>query len=116
MLEDLGSHKDIARLTDRLLTRADAYGVLPTPVGELVVAAGLTEASESFLDDAAQAAAPVHLRGILRRLRGKVHAALDRREREVHITAAMTRARREPSSAFTKPHTRSSRGSTSSMV
>lgn len=87
MLEDLDSHVDIVRETDRLLRKADAYGRFPTPVPSLIAAADLVEAPDSFLSDSALAEAPAHLRGILRRMRGKVHALLDRREREVHITA-----------------------------
>ncbi len=87
MLEDLDSHADIARLTDRLLNEAGAYGQFPTPVPRLIAAATLTEAPQSFLNDSALAEAPAHLRGVLRRARGKVHALLDRHEREVHITS-----------------------------
>jgi len=73
------------RHTDALLRRADAYGRFPTPVADLVAAAGLSEASEGFLSESAIAQAPSHLRGILRRVAGKVHAVLDRKTREVHI-------------------------------
>jgi hypothetical protein len=85
MLEDLDSHTDIARLTDRLLREAGAYGQLPTPVSSIVAAADLTEPTQSLLSDLSIAQAPAHLRGALRRAKGKVHALLDRREREVHI-------------------------------
>jgi hypothetical protein len=85
VLEDLDSHADISRLTDRLLKKADAYGTFPTPVSEIVAAADLTEVPESMLSSASIAEAPAHLRAALRRVRGKVHALLDRREREVHI-------------------------------
>lgn len=88
MLEDLDSHADIVRLTDRLLKEAGAYGRLPTPVSDIVAAADLTEAPQTFLAESSIAQAPAHMRAVLRRLSGKVHAALDRRERKVHINPA----------------------------
>ena len=88
MLEDLDSHKDIARLTDRLLREADAYGRLPTPVEDILVAADLEEAPDTFLSEGSIATMPAHLRGVLRRVSGKVHAALDRKTRVVHINPA----------------------------
>ncbi len=88
MLEDLPSHQDIARLTDRLLRQADAYGRLPTPVADILAAAELVEAPQTFLSASSIAQAPAHLRGILSRMSGKVHAVLDRRTREVHVNPA----------------------------
>jgi hypothetical protein len=88
VLDDLPSHKDIARLTDRLLRDADAYGRLPSPVTDILAAAELVEAPDTFLGAGSIAQAPVHLRGILSRMSGKVHAVLDRRTREVHINRA----------------------------
>jgi hypothetical protein len=41
-----------------------------------------------FLSASSIAQAPAHLRGILSRMSGKVHAVLDRRTREVHINPA----------------------------
>jgi len=49
VLEDLPSRQDIARLTDRLLREAGAYGRLPTPVGDILAAAELVEAPQTFL-------------------------------------------------------------------
>jgi hypothetical protein len=88
VLEDLPSHQDIARLTDRLLRDADAYGRLPTPVGDILAAAELVESSQTFLSADSIAQAPAHLRGVLSRISGKVHAVLDRRTREVHVNPA----------------------------
>jgi IrrE N-terminal-like domain len=88
VLEDLPSHTDIARLTDRLLREADAYGRLPTPVTDILAAAELVEAPQTFLSTSSIAEAPAHLRGILSRMSGKVHAVLDRRTREVHVNPA----------------------------
>jgi hypothetical protein len=88
VFEDLDSHKDIARLTDRLLRTADAYGHLPTPVEDILAAADLEEAPDTFLSESSIATMPAHLRGVLRRVSGKVHAALDRKTRVVHINPA----------------------------
>ncbi len=88
MLEDLDSHEDIARLTDRLLCTADAYGRFPTPIEDILAAADLEEAPDTFLSDNSIARMPAHLRGVLRRVSGKVHAALDRKTRVVHINPA----------------------------
>lgn len=88
MLEDLDSHEDIARLTDRLLREAGAYGRFPTPVADILAAAKLEEAPETFLAESSIAKMPEHMRGVLRRAAGKVHAALDRRTRVVHINPA----------------------------
>jgi len=88
VLENLDSHQDITRLTDRLLRSADAYGRFPTPVDDILAAADLEEAPETFLSESSIATMPAHLRGVLRRVSGKVHAALDRRTRVVHINPA----------------------------
>ena len=88
MLEDLPSHQDITRLTDRLLREAGAYGRLPTPVGDILSAAELVDAPQTFLSASSIADAPAHLRRILSRISGKVHAVLDRRTREVHVNPA----------------------------
>jgi hypothetical protein len=48
-LEDLESHTEIARLTDQLPREADANGRLPTPVSDILAAAELREAPQTFL-------------------------------------------------------------------
>jgi hypothetical protein len=88
VIEDLDSYRDIVRLTDRLLRAADAYGRFPTPVDDILAAAELEEASDTFLSESSIATMPAHLRGVLRRVSGKVHAALDRRMRVVHLNPA----------------------------
>lgn len=85
MLEDLESHEEIVRLTDGLLRQADAYDRFPTPVSDILAAARLNEAPHTFLSESSITEAPAHLRGVLRRLSGKVHAVLDRKTREVHV-------------------------------
>ena len=88
VLEDLDSHEEIARLTDRLLRKSDAYGRLPTPVEDILAAAELEEAPDTFLSESSIARMPEHMRGVLRRVAGKVHAALDRKTRVVHVNPA----------------------------
>lgn len=85
MLEDLDSSGEIARLTDQLLRTADGYDRFPTPVGDILAATNLTEPERSILSPQMIAQAPKHLRAVLRRVSGKAHALLDRREREVHV-------------------------------
>lgn len=85
MLEDLESGRDIARLTENLLIKADARGRLPTPVDDIVAAAGLAEPTESLLSPSNLERAPLHIREAMARVRFKVRAVLDRREREVHL-------------------------------
>jgi hypothetical protein len=85
LLEDLETGRDIAEATDRLLLRADARYRFPTPVDDLVAAAGLVEPASSLLSDARLSEAPAHLRGILRQVVGKVQGLVDRKTKEVHL-------------------------------
>lgn len=85
VLEDLDSHEDIARLTEQLLRKAEAYDRLPTPVDDILAAAELEEQPDTFLSESSIAKMPEHMRAVLRRVSGKVHAALDRKTRVVHI-------------------------------
>ncbi len=86
MLEDLDSGAEIARSVERLLRSADAYDRLPTPVEDIVAAAELQEAEESWLSESALAGVPDYLAKKIDRLKGRVHAALDRKTREIHIS------------------------------
>ena len=85
MLEDLASAQEIANATNQLLRKADALYRLPTPVDDLVEAAGLTVAGTSVLTQAQLALAPPHISAVLRRIAGKVQGLLDRTTREVHL-------------------------------
>lgn len=86
MLDDLDSAPEIARLTERLLRRADAAGRWPTPVEGIVRASELSEPEESPLSSSVLAQAPQHLRQAIQRLGpGKIRALLDRRERTVYL-------------------------------
>ena len=86
MLDDLDSGAEIARRTEKLLRAADADDRLPTPVEDIVTAAELEEAKESWLSESALADVPEYLARKIRKLRGKAHAALDRKTREIHIS------------------------------
>lgn len=85
MLHDLDSGRDIARHVERLLRDAEAQGRLPTPVDDLIAAAKLTEPLDSLLSESALAGVPEYLAAKMRRLRGKTHALLDRKTREIHV-------------------------------
>ena len=85
MLEDLDSGAEIARLTDGLLHRAEAYDRFPTPVEDIVSARRLVEPEHSLLSDFILAQAPRHLREAVAPLRRKVRALLDRKAREIHL-------------------------------
>jgi Zn-dependent peptidase ImmA (M78 family) len=86
VLEDLDSGAEIARSVERLLRSADAYERLPTPVEDIVAAAELREAEESWLSESALAGVPDYLAKKIDRLKGRVHAALDCKTREIHIS------------------------------
>lgn len=76
---------DIRAAAERLLRAADASGRLPTPVDDIVAAAGLAQPEHSMLSDFVLEQAPAHLRDKMRRLRLKVRAVLDREAREIHV-------------------------------
>lgn len=81
--------RDIRKEAARLLARADARGKLPTPVDDLVAAAGLVQPKRSMLANLVLNDAPEHLRRPMRRLKFKVRALLDRQEREIHLDPAI---------------------------
>jgi hypothetical protein len=70
---------------ERVLNAADVRGELPTPVEDIVAAAGLHRGSEDIFDESVLARAPRELRNVVRGLSGRVRAMLDRREREVYV-------------------------------
>lgn len=85
MLNEVPDGKAIGEAADKLLRKADAYGRWPTPVDDLIAAADLVEPQHSMLSNFVLEQAPEHLRGIIRKLGGRVRAVLDRREREIHV-------------------------------
>jgi hypothetical protein len=92
---------DIRTAAERLLRAADAKGRLPTPVDDIVAAAGLVQPEHSMLSDFVLAEAPAHLRDKIRRLRLKVRAVLDREAREIHVDPGL---HNEGQIAFKKLH------------
>lgn len=90
MLEDLVSGEDIAKATEQLLDKANARGCTPTPVGDIVAAAGLEQPKESILSNPILSRAPERIRVAMGRVSSKVLAILDRRAREVHLNPAVS--------------------------
>lgn len=85
MLRDLGNSEEVVRASQRLLKLAEIGDRLPTPVEDLIAAAGLHRGSDDLFADDTIEEAPRHLRDAIRSLRGKVHAALDRKRRAVYV-------------------------------
>jgi hypothetical protein len=91
----------IEQQTRLLLRRAGARGVFPTPVDEIVAAAGLTIPEESMFSNSIIEQAPEYLRRKIRKLTGPVKAILDRKVREVHIDPSINN---QGHAAFLKLH------------
>lgn len=92
---------DIDEIVERLLERAGAVGRFPTPVDDLVAAAGLAESQDYVLTDEAIAQAPAQLRDLLRSGRDKILGLVDRRERVIHISPSIDHPGRR---SFVKMH------------
>jgi IrrE N-terminal-like domain len=85
MTHEAARADDIRKAAEALLHAADVKWRLPTPVDDIIAAAGLVEPEQSLLSDSVLAQAPAHLRDKIRKLRLKVRAVLDRDAREIHI-------------------------------
>jgi hypothetical protein len=79
------NERAIEKKTRALLKRADARGHFPTPINDVIAAAGLEQPKESLLSNLVIAEAPAHLRRAMLRLTGRVRAVLDRKSREIHV-------------------------------
>ena len=90
MLRDVPDGAAIRKVTDRLLRAASVRDRLPTPVDDLVAAAGLTQPARSMLSHLVVEQAPAHIQRALRKVRGKVHALLDRTTKEIHIDPSIS--------------------------
>lgn len=75
----------VREIAAALLRSADADERLPTPVDDLISAAGLVETGEYVLSESRIRQAPRELRQLLRAAGRKVRGILDRRERIVHV-------------------------------
>ena len=93
MLKDLASADDIAEHVGRLLRLADVGERLPTPVEDIVAAAGLTRTNEIVLSESMIQRAPANMQRLLNSAARKVKGVLDRRERIIQIAADNSTAR-----------------------
>lgn len=98
MADGDGANERIERLARGLLSRADAEGLVPTPLDELTSAAEVGSVIDlaGFADEAL----PTRMRSVLGRLRGKVLGALAWREKTIYID----RQQPEPRVRFTHAH------------
>jgi len=101
MLSEVPDGKAIRKATERLLRKAAADGRLPTPVDDIVAAAGLVEPEHSMLSNFVMEQAPAHIQRAFRKVSGRVQAVLDRKAREIHIDPAIRNDRR---AAYRKLH------------
>ncbi len=95
------SDAEIRKIARRLLEIADADGRLPTPVDDIVAAAGLVEANESLLHPDMLERAPAYLRRVMRGVLGKIRGVLDRKEKVIHLDPSLVLAVRR---RFVKLH------------
>ncbi len=91
----------IEEQTRKLLRRAGVRGRFPTPVDDIVAAAGLTEPEQSMFSDFIVNQAPEHLRRAIRLLTGPVSGLLDRRAKEIHLSPTVST---QGHAAFVKLH------------
>lgn len=85
-LESLNEIRDVAVV---LLRKAEVDERLPTPVNDLVAAAGLLEVDDYLFSEAKIRQAPKELRRLIRAAGRKIRGALDRRERVLHVNPAI---------------------------
>jgi len=90
VLRKLDSREEVIRASERLLHAAGVGDTLPTPVEDLIAAADLSRGGDDMFEDSTIAEAPAYLRGAIRKLRGKVHAVLDRRRRRVYVNPTIS--------------------------
>jgi Zn-dependent peptidase ImmA (M78 family) len=75
---------------EQLLRAAEVNRRLPTPIDDIVAAAGLVRGSDEIFSPSIIARAPKELRVAVAKLTGRVWAMLDRREREIYINPEIT--------------------------
>ena len=85
MAKSLNNIDEIRSVAISLLRMADVEDRLPTPVEDLVAAAGLFEENDYVLSESKISQAPRELRRLLRTAGRKIRGALDRRERIIHV-------------------------------
>lgn len=89
MQQRLNNLTEIQDVALALLRRADVDEQLPTPVNDLVAAAGLLEDADYVFSESKISQAPKELRRLLRSAGRKIRGALDRRERVLHVNPAV---------------------------
>ncbi len=94
MLRDLANREEVLRASESLLRLAEVGDRLPTPVDDLIAAAGLHRGEDDLFAAATIDEAPSHLRKAIAALSGKVHAVLDRRRRQVYVNPEITHSGR----------------------
>jgi Zn-dependent peptidase ImmA (M78 family) len=90
VLRSLDSREEVICASERLLRATGVGDALPTPVEDLIAAADLSRGGDDLFEDSTIEEAPAYLRGAIRKLRGKVHAVLDRRRRRVYVNPAIS--------------------------
>ena len=85
MLEDLDSADEITKHVARLLRLADVGEWLPTPVEDIVVAAGLTKTDEIHITESMIRRAPAKMQRLLRSAARKIQGVLHRGEQVIQI-------------------------------
>jgi len=85
MVRQLDNLNEIQDVALALLRKADVEERLPTPVDDLIAAAGLLEHDDYVLTESKIKQAPKELRRLLRSAGRKIRGVLDRRERVLHV-------------------------------
>lgn len=85
MPTDTADAREIEQAAERLLLKAGLDGELPTPVEELVSAAGLATENDYTLDDSLVDSLPQRLQRHIRSAFKKVRGILDKREKTIYI-------------------------------
>ena len=94
MLADLRSGDAIAEHIGCLLRRAEVNDRLPTPVEDIVAAAGLTKTDELLISESMIKRAPKNMQRLLSSASRKIRGVFDRRKQVIQI-APTTSAERE---------------------
>ncbi len=87
---DRDTARRIEVIAGELLAKANAVGRIPTPLGDVLLAAGLSEPSQSLLSPGQIEQAPGHIRGLIAKIMGKIRGLVDRRALEVHLDPSVT--------------------------
>ena len=92
--------KEIRRAAKVLLNKAGVTEQLPTPVDDLVAAAGLIETSDYEITESRIRQMPKALQGFMRSAKRKISGLIDRRERVIQVDSSLKNGREK----FVKLH------------